>query len=166
MLFLIGAAFGMRVRRSDRILQARVFGCAALANALVGIGLPVWCYVRYPAWMWGYYVRPETVSTKLVILVFASYWIPFLAGYAAPAVLERWKKGAFWWGIVAGAVCQGALIGWQWPRYSRVGTFDEFESGLAVPTAEVGFLNLAFPVAIAVMAALWFAARPARRPAA
>lgn len=150
MLFLIGAAFAMRAGRGRNRLATRTFACAAAAQALVGIALPVLAYVHYPAWMWGYYVDPERVSAWVVTGIFILYWAPFLAGY----LFSSWPA------IAAGVASQAALLAWQWPRYGTVTTLEGFRAGVRVPPMEVPLLQYGPPIAIALGVILWWWGRP------
>lgn len=160
MLFLIGAAFGMRARRGGSLWAARTFLCAAAANAVLGIALPVAAYLSYPAWMWGYYVDPARVSPAVVALVFLLYWIPFLLGYVLPRKLEERRRGSAGWALAGGAAAQAALLAWQWPRYRTVTTLEGFRAGLQLPPSEIPLLQIGPPVALAIAAVLFWLARP------
>ena len=94
MLFLIGAAFGWWVRRDGPLFATRTFACAVAAYAVAGVGVPVAAYLRFPDWMWGYYVNPRDVPAIVPVVIFVLYAAPFLLGYVAPRKLEERRPPA------------------------------------------------------------------------
>lgn len=122
--------------------------------------MPVAAYVRYPDWMWGYYLDADDVPLPVVAMVFLFYWAPFLAGFAAPWTLERLRPGGGWAAFAIGLAAEAALLAWQWPRYNTVGTLEEFRSGLRLPPGDIPLLQVSFPFSLAVVAALLWLSRP------
>ncbi|MFN3484896.1 MAG: hypothetical protein ACK44W_05370 [Planctomycetota bacterium] len=160
MLFLIGAAFGWWVRRGGPLFFTRTFACAVAAHLVAGVGVPVAAYLRFPDWMWGYYVDPRNVPGVVPAILFVLYGVPFLLGYGAPRKLEQWRPGKAWVALAAGLAAQAALLAWQWPRYTTVTTIEGFRAGVEVPPAALPFFRTAVPLAFGAAALLWWLARP------
>ena len=127
-----------------------------LATTLFGVAIPAYCYIKYPAWMWGYALDPGTIHPWVVVWVFALYYLCFFAGLNMVP-----KKGG--WLVLAGVgILNLALLAVVWPRYSKVGTYGEFHAGKAENLMESPLntiLNIAMGVTIVGTAALWFWAR-------
>ncbi len=147
MLFLIGAAFGLR--RGAGPSDVRLIACAATANALVGIGLPAVCYAFYPAWMWGYLVDPARVPLWIVVTIFTLYWVPFAVGYRTHS----------WRALAVGLLAQIGLIALTWPRYRTVTTMDGFAAGVEVPPGSIPLIFQGGLVAVAAVIILVAIAR-------
>ncbi len=123
---------------------------------LFGVAIPAFCYIQQPAWMWGYALDPETIHPWVVVWIFILYYVCFFAGFNMVP-----KKGG-WWVVAAVGALNLALLAIVWSRYSKVGTYAEFQDGTASPLMESPFnmtLNIAFGITVVGTAALWFWAR-------
>ena len=133
-MMLFGALFGVAALRNRK----RALFAGLVAMTIFGVGVPVYCYVKNPAWMWGYWVNPATVPTWAAVAIFAAYYAFFALGFKIVP-----KRGAWWalGGVVAlnlAALAVVIVAG----RYNKVGTYEEFHRGLAVPltTSSLGMI--------------------------
>lgn len=151
-MLLLGVLFGIAGLRN----RGRAIGAGLVAVTLFGIVIPVYCYLRWPAWMWGYAIDPATVHPWVVVWAFALYYVCFVAGFALTP-----RRGG-WLALAGVGLVNLALLVLVWPRYSKVGTYADFHSGRAAdlmgsPLSTV--LNVGFAVTVVGTLALWLWAR-------
>lgn len=156
-MMLFGVLFGMAALRN----RSRGLAGGLIATSLFGVGVPLYCYVRFPDWMWGYLLDPATVPVWAVAAIFLGYYVFFALGFA---LVPRRRP---WIAFVGVGLLNLAALAAVRNRYGKVGTFDEFHRGVAAdlmtsPLQTV--LNIGFVVTVAgTVALLWWASR---RPAA
>lgn len=161
-MLLLGALFGIAGLRN----RSRAIAAGLIAVTLFGVAIPAYCYVRWPAWMWGYAIDPAAVHPWVVVWVFAIYYACFVAGFAAT------PRRASWLAPAGFGLLNLALLVLVWPRYSKVGTYDQFHAGQAAPlfgSPLATVLNVGLAVTVAGSLALWLwarrsAAAPAEEP--
>ena len=124
-----------------------------LATTLFGVAIPAYAYITNPAWMWGYALDPATIHPWVVVWIFVIYYLCFFAGFSMVP-----KKGG-WWLLAGVGVLNLVLLALVWPRYSKVGTYEEFHNGTAANLMDSPLsttLNIAFGVTVVGTALLYF----------
>lgn len=89
-------------------------------------------YAFAPDWMWMYFLPAQEVGAAMtVVVVIVLYLLPYAMGLYINARLVESSWSSY---LICVAICigaQAALIVSLWPRYSKVGTMEEFINGTA-----------------------------------
>jgi len=116
-------------------------------------GIVFYSYLKFPDWMWMYYVSGIKLSTlELIYLFLFLYYVPYIAGFVLGRSLIR-KDLLFGWLLL------GFLVVWEiwivthlWGRYSVVGTEADYLNGTAIPAfSSTNPLNLQTNIALGMM---------------
>lgn len=104
----------------------------ALASAFVV--LVALSYGLNPAWMWMYYVDPQSVSVPALLYVLIGlYALPWIAGYAIGLELIRRSRNAWRTAVAAALVMEGWLLAELWDRYNCLADYQQFLQGECRP---------------------------------
>lgn len=125
-------------------------------------GAVIYAIVRFPDWMWMYFLEDSTNSLiELVYIFIFLYYVPYILGFYLGRLLVL--KGKRWWLLLA-----LFLLGWEaWivlhllDRYSVVGTRQQFLDGTAVslfsPENPVGTaMNMSVGLMVIYYLAVWW----------
>ncbi|GEM_PF-2378112 len=121
-MMLFGVLFGLAALRNRRRSMVAGF----VATSLFGVGVPAYCYVRFPDWMWGYVVESSKVPVWAVVGIFAAYYAFFALGFV---LVPRRRP---WIAFVGVGALNLALLVAVWGRYGKVGSFSDYHRGTAV----------------------------------
>lgn len=134
-MMLFGVLFALFTRKEKEglsLFSSRYFWHGLIFTSIFN-GAVVYAIIKYPDWMWMYFLEDSTNSVVELIYIFIFlYYFPYVLGFYFGRLLVL--KGKRLWLLLA-----GFLLGWEawvifhlFDRYSVVGTRQEFLDGSAI----------------------------------
>lgn len=114
------------------IYRSRYFWHSLVFASLFNVAV-VYAIIKYPDWMWMYYVQDShnTLSELLFIFIFL-YYAPVILGFYIGRDLARKGFGTWLLGLMFIIVSEVWIVAHLFDRYSRIGTNAEFFNGTAI----------------------------------
>lgn len=163
-LILFGVLFSLFTRKEGgevSVFSSRYFW-HGLVFATIFNGAVVYAIIKYPDWMWMYYLEDSSNSPLELIYIFIFlYYFPYILGFYLGRLLVF--KGKRLWLLLAGFLLawEGWIVFHLFDRYSVVGTREEFLSGTAVslfsPENPVGMaMNVSVGLMVVYYLVVWW----------
>lgn len=163
-IMLFGALFSLFTRNEGgrlSVFSSRYFWHGLVFTTIFN-GAVIYAIIKFPDWMWMYFLEDSTNSLIELIYIFIFlYYIPYILGFYLGHLLIV-KSKAWWLGLSL------FLLGWEawvvlhlFDRYSVVGTREQFLNGTAVslfsPENPVGLaMNLSVGLMVVYFIGVWW----------